>query len=132
MPDRQQRRQLALGPGADRLHGLGGDDQQFGGDGDDRLEGGAGNDLLVGGRGADILLVGPGNGPDEVRCFEVGLDRVELAAYLCASADEVMAGLEDRLGGCVLDLGGGDILTFAGLAAADLQATDLMLGLANS
>jgi Ca2+-binding RTX toxin-like protein len=69
---------LAINGGqhADRLYGMGGDDDINAGDGDDYMEGGLGDDTLEGGRDADHLEGGkgydtyiytPGDGADTIR-----------------------------------------------------------------
>jgi hypothetical protein len=55
-----ERDAVALGPGADRYAGLGGDDVIRGRGGNDRLSGGPGDDRVVGGAGRDRLSGGPG------------------------------------------------------------------------
>jgi hypothetical protein len=75
-----------------RIEGNGRDNILWGTDGDDALFGRGGNDTLIGGTGQDFLIGGPGAntflfqslthsllpgpGPDHIRDFKVGVDRI--------------------------------------------------------
>jgi len=85
--------------GNDHLKGRDGDDRLFGGFGDDLLEGGAGNDLLqdgsgsdtlVGGQGADIFVMSADGTNDEIRDFEVGVDKIDLRASGVSAFDQLL------------------------------------------
>ena len=65
--------------GADRLIGGAGNDTLEGGAGDDVIVGGAGADTLYGGAGADIFVFASGDGADEIKDFEVGIDKIDLS-----------------------------------------------------
>lgn len=74
--------------GDDHIKGRGGDDRILGGAGDDLLEGGSGNDVIAGGEGDDILygdagadtfVFVSGGGTDEIKDFEVGVDKIDLS-----------------------------------------------------
>ena len=71
--------------GGDLLVGDDGDDMLLGQDGDDELDGGRGNDTLVGGATAgqsDIYKFRPGDGLDTIQDFEVGVDFLDMTAFL--------------------------------------------------
>lgn len=84
------------GKGNDRIGGKSGNDQMFGGegsdqiwgdDGDDLLWGGLGNDRLTGdnasgGKGSDTFVLAVGEGTDTITDFQVGIDKIGLAAGL--------------------------------------------------
>jgi len=75
---------LKGGNGADILLGGFGDDEIFGGDGADIINGGFGNDILYGTNRSnvdndmDIFVFGKLDGHDQVRNFEVGVDKISL------------------------------------------------------
>ena len=60
------------GAGNDKLYGQGGDDILFGGDGLDKL---------YGGTGADVFIIDSGPDQDQIRDFELGLDRIDLSRW---------------------------------------------------
>jgi Ca2+-binding RTX toxin-like protein len=110
--------------GDDLVYGGAGNDSVFGGQDQDTLHGGDGSDLLSGDRGQDILygdagadwfFVGAGSGFDWAADFNPGEgDHILLAvgtAYTVASVD----------GQAVIDLGNGDALGLAGVAAASFD-----------
>lgn len=66
--------------GADKLYGDSGNDTLNGGAGNDLLTGGAGSDTIFGGAGADIFVFSTASGTDDFRDFEVGTDKISLAA----------------------------------------------------
>ncbi len=112
----------------------------------DRLDGGFGNDVLSGGLGADTFVFRAGYGQDRIADFDVtpngdsfligsqsqdftvGLDRVELTF----GTPTVFADLTitDVSGNAVLDLGGGDTLTFVGVSSADLTEDSFIFNIA--
>ncbi|MBO9418727.1 calcium-binding protein [Labrenzia sp. R4_2] len=65
--------------GADRLLGGAGNDTLEGGAGDDVIGGGAGADILYGGAGADIFVFSTGEGADEIKDFEIGIDKIDVS-----------------------------------------------------
>lgn len=65
--------------GADRLFGGAGNDTLEGGTGDDVIVGGAGADTLYGGAGADIFIFSFGDGADEIKDLEVGIDKIDVS-----------------------------------------------------
>lgn len=110
------------GPGADSLRGGAGDDTLFGGIGADRLLGGSGNDTIyLGGdeAEADQLVFNAGDGADHVLFFSATADRLQLDERLWGgglTGAEVVTMFGQAVGGdFVLDFGGGDVLTLAGL-----------------
>jgi len=85
--------------GDDHLKGRDGNDRLLGGAGNDELEGGAGNDLLIGGAGDDVLYGGAGadrfvfasgDGVDEIKDFEAGVDKIDLSAAGVTSFDDLV------------------------------------------
>ncbi len=115
--------------GADTLDGAAGGDRLDGGAGSDRLIGGAGNDILTGGADADTFVLGRAGGADVITDFSTaGGDVVALPAGLLRGVTD-FAGLRPHLsdanGSAVLNLGGGgNSVTFQGVASAQLAADD--------
>ena len=75
----------------------------------------------------DTFVFEAGMGRDAVQDFEVGLDRLDLAAFGFASAEDALATATQPGGRVSFDFGGGDELTLKGVALADLGADDLIL-----
>lgn len=133
------------GMGDDLIYGGAGDDVLWGMDDNDTIFGGTGNDFIHGGKGDDVLDGGPGNdtmvgGPGaDVFIFKEGhellliqdftfsqQDILQLDSSLWGgglSAEEVLAsyGYVDN-GQIVLNFGGGDIITLAGITNMDMLA----------
>ena len=86
------------------------------------LDGGAGNDRLNAGAGIDTVRFGAGDRADLVTGFNAGQDRIDLADSGLTHASEALARLRDTPAGAMLDLGGGNTLTLAGVKVADLSA----------
>ncbi|MBC7131733.1 MAG: hypothetical protein H5U16_01335 [Roseovarius sp.] len=112
------------GLGNDTILGGDGADMIRGGFGNDRLEGGAGNDTIIGGRGADVHVFGAGDGADVFEFFSIAEgDRIEIDSALLAGATNgaaVISAYGTLIGGnAVLDFGGGDSITLAGLTSFD-------------
>ena len=91
---------LTTGGGADKLHGNlgndqfssgGGVDHLYGGAGNDQLRGGLGSDIAFGGKGADVFVfatvaeASSGPGRDQIRDFQAGIDRIDLAGIDASS-----------------------------------------------
>ena len=78
---------LKGGDGADILLGGLGDDEIFGGAGADIINGGFGNDILYGTNRSnvdgdvDVFVFGKLDGHDQVRNFEVGVDKISLIGF---------------------------------------------------
>ena len=64
--------------GRDRLIGGDGQDTLKGGAGADRLEGGMHRDLLIGGGGRDVFILDGRGGPDTIRDYRDGADRIRI------------------------------------------------------
>jgi Ca2+-binding RTX toxin-like protein len=117
--------------GEDVVHGGLGNDSVFGGqgndlvlgeEGDDQISGDLGNDTLTGGAGADRFLFRPGSGHDLVTDFHAGEgDRIALPV---GTAFTILAAGADT----VIDIGGVDQLTVAGVARADFNPAWVLLG----
>jgi len=113
--------------GADTLVGGGGNDLLVGNSGGDLLQGDAGADTLVGGGGGDTLVGGAGNdvfryqasneGGDHITVFDLGGDRVEIAASGFSLANQAGAGAATLVnsGG---NIAGADIVRWTGAASA--------------
>ncbi|MFN3671067.1 MAG: Ig-like domain-containing protein [Bosea sp. (in: a-proteobacteria)] len=123
---------LAGGSGKDALLGGAGNDLLSGGSGDDHLTGGAGNDVLQGGSGADTFHFAAQEGRDTVLEFKPAAadatehDVIELSKALFADYAALIAAhaLSDGAEGAVLDLGGGNTVTFVGVKAETLAIDD--------
>lgn len=110
------------------LDGGEGDDVIIGSAGDDVLIGGAGDDVLIGGGGNDILMAAPGN-DIVIQGFTAGAglgDTLDLEGR-GLTFDWLMAHTSDIDGNAVIDLGGGQHVTFDGLSSAALNQDDFLL-----
>lgn len=126
---------LAGSNGADQLFGGAGDDVLLGGadadtiaggSGMDRIEGGLGNDVLRGDAGADTFVFADGTGADVVLDFQRARgDVIDLsgASAIADFADLAANHLTFVDGDAVIDLGGGDTVTLAGIDPAVLTAS---------
>lgn len=133
----------AQGIGGSTLLGEGGDDEITGSFDNDVLDGGAGrdriagldgNDVLTGGAGPDTFLFRGdlriavrGIGDDVINDFQRGLDRVEIETFVTpgfSSFADIAANLAQGPNGAVLTVGGEGTITFLGVAAATLDASD--------
>jgi len=90
---------------------------------DNMLDGRGGNDILTGGAGKDIFVFGLGYGNDRVTDFAPGTDHIRLVSGPLDWAS-VSTRLSDSALGAVLNLGGGNTLTFAGVQKSRLSAGD--------
>lgn len=90
-----------------------------------RLDGaltlGAGDDLAVLERGFGKLLIA------DFRAGAGGEDEIDLSAWGFGSFGAVLARADERDGGVVINLGGGDRLTLEGVALASLQSGDFVI-----
>ncbi|HWB50254.1 MAG TPA: glycoside hydrolase family 16 protein [Stellaceae bacterium] len=98
----------------------------IGNDGDDTLDGGGGDDLLIGGSGNATFVVRVGYGNDEIADFHAG-DVVDLHGAAFTGFADVQAALTQSGPDTVLDLGGGQTITFDDTNAASLAADDFNL-----
>ncbi|WP_413872373.1 S8 family serine peptidase [Albidovulum sp.] len=119
------------GAGNDTVNGGGGNEVIWGEAGDDSLLGGIGNDTLWGGAGADRFIFAAGCGSDLVTDFEGGIDGLMLDDVLWGgglSVAQAIANHAATVGSdIVLDFGGGNMITLAGLAATGLAESDLVI-----
>lgn len=112
----------------DRLLGNLGEDTLYGGQGNDTLEGGGGGDALIGNLGADRFAFGSGDGADTIADFSASEgDRIVIAAGVngtgISSASDLLVRLFVDAGGkAALDLGGGNVVTLAGVAPGSATA----------
>lgn len=106
------------GTGNDVVRGGQGDDSLSGGGGNDWLAGDKGSDTLSGGAGADIFHTFAGAGADRVVDFNLAEgDRVLLLAGQTYSLAQVGSDT-------VVNLGGGDQLTLAGVSMSSLTGSN--------
>jgi Ca2+-binding RTX toxin-like protein len=101
--------------------------------GDDRIVGGAGADRLYGGAGADVFAFDARSGADVIADFEVagaGHDLFAVQTNANGSGIVDFATLAARAANVgtdvVIDLGGGNTVTLAGLRTVDLSASLFM------
>ncbi|MEQ8816095.1 MAG: trypsin-like serine protease, partial [Thalassobaculum sp.] len=105
--------------GNDLLYGSSGSSYMRGGDGDDTLVGGGGRDTLFGDAGADLLSGGSGNDAFRGTPTELGEDTIADFTH----DDQILVGdvdltsLNGTAASGTIDLGGGQILTLAGVDA---------------
>ena len=119
------------GGGADTLRGEDGNDSLTGAAGADSLVGGAGNDTLTGGTeadrlagnaGADQFVFRPGEGADTITDFSIAQnDRLKLDDAIWGgglTAAQIVGQFASlQAAGVVLDFGGGQTVTLAGLTS---------------
>lgn len=122
------------GLAADMIYAGEGDDLVYGGTGTDRVWLGAGDDRFVdsdqgdqfgrdtitGGAGADTFVFGAAPSQDVITDFELGVDRLELAAALVSgrSAAQVEADAVVTSGGVLLSFDGAQSILLEGLTGA--------------
>jgi Ca2+-binding RTX toxin-like protein len=116
------------GSGKDRLYGGTGDDILEGGDdndflfagsGDDWLRGERGDDILYGQRGVDTFILASGEGTDQIRDYESGIDQIGLVG-LTLEALEINQ-IHSRL--LSISHNGETLASIIGAEAADLTFT---------
>jgi Ca2+-binding RTX toxin-like protein len=117
----------AAGTAADFLSGGDGNDIILGGAANDTIDGGLGNDTMSGGGGnnvfeynGDVVV-----GQDLVTDFNTAGDVIRLSNF--EPDFDPLAALTDGPLGAVLDLGGGDEVTFLGRLAREFDAGDFDL-----
>lgn len=138
------------GAGNDSLTGLDGNDTVNGGAGNDTLTGGVGNDVLISGLGDDMLNGGAGidvftgNGgadrfvffnnasADRITDFANNIDTIQLDDMLWGGAVRTVAQVLSSYasvvsGSVVMDFGGGDVLTIAGLTNINALLDDIQI-----
>ncbi len=98
----------------------------LGGAGADTLNGGAGADILFGGEGADLFVVAHGSGGDRIGDFAPGADDIRLSGFGVSSFTQLLGRTSDGASGAVIDFGGGDSLSLAGIAKSALAAGDFV------
>lgn len=122
------------GPGPDEVHGDQDSDTLYGGHENDTLDGGTGRDTLVGGPDDDRLtggddrdtfVFGSGSGKDVVTDFDPDRDRIIVEPGVNGTGIDDPDALRGRLstnanGDAVLDLGGGNTVTFTGVGVDEL------------
>jgi Ca2+-binding RTX toxin-like protein len=105
-----------------------------GGAGDDVITGSHGNDLLTGGTGDDLFVAKVGGAADTITDFTAGAgtpDRIDVRAFAAAgfqNINDVLAHAAQTGANTVIDFGGGDTLTLAGVTKGDLSADDFVFG----
>ena len=100
------------------LYGNAGANLLSGAGGNDWLDGRAGNDTLAGGLGSDSFAFSLGSGVDRVTDFSAAEnDQIDIHAYTLGVANTAM--LSTVGGDTLIDLGGGNTITIAGIVATD-------------
>ena len=122
------------------LGGLG-NDMLFGGDGHDVIQGGDGSDTIFGGAGDDTLsgrqdsttdgtadhfVFSSGSGQDLINGFEIAYDRIVLEGIAGVDWTYVKNNLSNNGANAVLDLGGGNSITFVGIDFANLDEVNFI------
>ena len=117
----------SAGTAADFLSGDAGDDVILGGAAKDTIDGGLGNDTMSGGGGnnsfeynGDVVV-----GQDLITDFNIQGDVIRLSNF--EPGFNPLDALTDGPIGAVLDLGGGDNVTFLGRLAREFDASDFVL-----
>lgn len=130
---------------SDIVRGMAGDDVLSGGDRHDGLNGGDGNDVLKGDAGRDVLqgesghdvlyggadadkfwIASTGSGHDLIGDFQNGLDKIRITGV--AGVDDVadLAIGMNGSGDALITFPDGSTITVAGVAAAEIEATDFV------
>jgi Ca2+-binding RTX toxin-like protein len=126
---------VAGGAQADLVLGGAGDDTLQAGGGFDTLDGGAGNDELTGNFNADRFVFTDGHGQDTITDFEAtnNAEKIDLSAVsaIASLADlnlgSATTGAATQVGAnVVIDTGGGNSITLAGVSLSDLDASDFI------
>jgi Ca2+-binding RTX toxin-like protein len=115
--------------GNDVLNGTAAADYLWGLNGNDTLKGLAGNDMLIGGQGDDLFVFSAGSGQDTIADFVPGAgtaDRLDLRALGIDTASEFQRAAFDQGADAVLDLGGGNRITFLGVHVQQFHDTDFL------
>lgn len=113
------------GSGNDDLDGGAGDDKLYGGSGRDEIDGDRGNDVLFGGKGADRFVFDRNDGRDKIQDFKVGEDRIEIDIDGVRKFSDLNI-YDNAAGDAVIDFGGGNNVTLAGVAKAELGASSFL------
>ena len=115
---------------ADYLKGDAGANRLIGNAGADRLEGMAGDDVLTGGAGSDRFIFANGVGDDRITDFAAGAgsqDLIDLSRNsLLNSFADVLSHASQSGADTLIDLGGGDLLTLAGVTRTALHQDDFV------
>jgi len=104
------------------------------GDGNDVITGSHGNDTLTGGAGDDLFVAKVGGAADTITDFVAGAgtpDKIDVQAFAAAGFHDfngVLAHATQTGADTVIDFGGGDTLTLAGVTKTDLSADDFLFG----
>ena len=119
---------LMGGAGRDKLYGQSGSNTLDGGAGDDRIAAGTGGDTLIGGTGNDILggsigsdtfVFHTGDGVDNVKHFEIGVDNLEFVGVDLASIQ-----VESQSWGVIVSYGDGDSIIMRDVETPDSLGVD--------
>ncbi|MCT7958707.1 calcium-binding protein, partial [Laspinema sp. D3] len=94
-----------------------------GGNGNDVLWGDLGNDTLIGGTGEDILVLREGDGVNLVIDFELGIDRIGLAAGLTREQLSITQGT----GVTNISVGGELLVVLSNLDASMITPADIVM-----
>jgi Ca2+-binding RTX toxin-like protein len=109
------------GNGKDVLDGSSGHDILLGGNGADVLIGGAG-DTLTGGNGPDTYLFRPDFGTNTITDFDINNDALQFDKSTFQLVNAIASFTTDSSAGAVITDGHGDLVTLAGVTAAQLAA----------
>ena len=92
------------------------------------LNGGGGNDILIGGAGIDRFIIAAGQGNDVIMQFNTSTDVVELDGVSRLSTfAQVQAAMTQQGSDVVLNLGGGQNLTFRSITINQLTPSNFAL-----
>ncbi len=98
--------------------------------GNDRIIAGTGNDILVGGSGDDTFVIAAGDGMDEIQNFRAGAnsgDVIALHGFDFTSFADVQAAMRQSGADTVLNLGGGQSITFDNTTVGSFTASNFDL-----
>jgi beta-glucanase (GH16 family) len=98
--------------------------QITGNDGANILSGNVGNDTMSGRGGNDLFIMARGGAQDTITDFSIGADQVRLEGYGFADFAAVKAAMASAGGNVVLNLGGGDSLTFQGRSIGEFTGAN--------
>jgi Ca2+-binding RTX toxin-like protein len=108
--------------GNDSMNGGLGNDKLFGGAGNDTLNGVRGRDRLFGGEGSDVFVIAARRGPDAIRDYQDGVDKIDLTGGLTFGSIT----LTQSGNNTVMRSGSEVLATLRGVASSTLSAADFV------
>jgi len=115
------------GNGNDTIYGADGLDYLYGDANNDTITGGKGDDRIWGGTGSDTFVFNAGDGADQIKDFENGLDQLDLTSWGIANFNDLLALTTGYANSLSLGFADGSSILVAGLNLGTFDATDVLL-----